>query len=31
VKVGDALQPVVKGIFGFTDFIAYTVGAAPWL
>ena len=29
VQVGDELQPVVKGIFGFTDFIAYTVGAAP--
>jgi len=29
VEVGDELQPVVKGIFGFTDFIAYTVGAAP--
>lgn len=29
VTVGDELHPVVKGIFGFTDFIAYTVGAAP--
>ena len=29
VQVGDELKPVVKGIFGFTDFIAYTVGAAP--
>ena len=29
VQVGDELQPVVKGIFGFTDFFAYTVGAAP--
>ncbi len=29
VAVGDELQPVVKGIFGFTDFMAYTVGAAP--
>jgi len=29
VAVGEELQPIVKGIFGFTDFIAYTVGAAP--
>ena len=29
VAVDDELKPVVKGIFGFTDFIAYTVGAAP--
>lgn len=29
VAVGEELQPVVKGIFGFTDFIAYTVGSAP--
>lgn len=29
VKVGDELPPVVKGIFGLTDFIAYTVGASP--
>jgi len=29
VEVGEELKPVVKGIFGFTDFIAYTVGAAP--
>lgn len=29
VKVGDELQPVVKGPFGLTDMIAYTVGAAP--
>lgn len=29
VEIGQELQPVVKGIFGFTDFIAYTVGAAP--
>jgi acyl dehydratase len=29
VEVGDKLQPVVKGIFGYTDFMAYTVGAAP--
>ncbi len=29
VKVGDELQPVVKGPFGLTDMIAYCVGAAP--
>jgi len=29
VKVGDELPPVVKGIFGLTDMIAYCVGAAP--
>ena len=29
VNVGDELQPVVKGIFGLTDMIAYCVGAAP--
>ncbi|MDD1691699.1 MAG: hypothetical protein LUQ05_00735, partial [Methanoregula sp.] len=29
VKVGDELPPVVKGVFGLTDFIAYTVGASP--
>lgn len=29
VEIGEELQPVVKGIFGFTDFLAYTVGAAP--
>jgi len=29
VEVGDDLQPVVKGIFGITDFVAYCVGAAP--
>ena len=29
VKVGDKLHPVVKGVFGLTDMIAYTVGAAP--
>ncbi len=29
VEVGEELQPVVKGIFSNTDFMAYTVGAAP--
>ena len=29
VKVGDELHPVVKGVFGLMDMIAYTVGAAP--
>jgi acyl dehydratase len=29
VNVGDELAPVVKGIFGLTDMIAYCVGAAP--
>jgi hypothetical protein len=29
VKVGEELPPVVKGIFGLTDMIAYCVGAAP--
>jgi len=29
VQVGDELKPVVKGPFGVTDMIAYTVGAAP--
>ncbi|MCL5405425.1 MAG: MaoC family dehydratase N-terminal domain-containing protein [Deltaproteobacteria bacterium] len=29
VNVGDDLTPVVKGIFGITDMIAYCVGAAP--
>ena len=29
VNVGDELQPVVKGVFGLTDMIAYCVGAAP--
>jgi acyl dehydratase len=29
VVVGEELTPVVKGVFGFTDFIAYTVGASP--
>ena len=29
VAVGDKLQPVVKGIFGLTDMVAYCVGAAP--
>ncbi|MDO8786434.1 MAG: MaoC family dehydratase N-terminal domain-containing protein [Syntrophales bacterium] len=29
VNVGDELQPVVKGIFGLTDMIAYCVGATP--
>ncbi len=29
VNVGDELPPVVKGIFGLTDMIAYCVGAAP--
>ncbi|MFB3917474.1 MAG: MaoC family dehydratase N-terminal domain-containing protein [Terriglobales bacterium] len=29
VQVGDELVPVVKGIFGITDMVAYCVGAAP--
>ena len=29
VKVGDELQPVVKGPFGMTDILAFCVGAAP--
>jgi acyl dehydratase len=29
VNVGDSLIPVVKGVFGLTDMIAYCVGAAP--
>jgi acyl dehydratase len=29
VTVGEELKPVVKGIFGLTDMIAYCVGAAP--
>jgi acyl dehydratase len=29
VGVGDELKPVVKGIFGLTDMVAYCVGAAP--
>jgi len=29
VNEGDALKPVIKGIFGLTDMIAYCVGAAP--
>jgi acyl dehydratase len=29
VNVGDELPPVVKGVFGLTDMIAYTLGAAP--
>lgn len=29
VKMGDDLTPVVKGVFGLTDMIAYCVGAAP--
>jgi acyl dehydratase len=29
VNVGDELTPVVKGVFGLTDMIAYCVGAAP--
>jgi acyl dehydratase len=29
VEVGDELPPVVKGIFGLTDMIAYCVGASP--
>jgi hypothetical protein len=29
VDVGEELPPVVKGIFGLIDMIAYTVGAAP--
>lgn len=29
VEIGEELPPLVKGIFGFTDFMAYTVGAAP--
>jgi len=29
VTIGDELKPVVKGIFGLTDMVAYCVGAAP--
>jgi acyl dehydratase len=29
VDVGEELPPVVKGIFGLMDMIAYTVGASP--
>jgi len=29
VNVGEELIPVVKGVFGLTDMIAYCVGAAP--
>ena len=29
VQEGDELTPVVKGVFGLTDMIAYCVGAAP--
>lgn len=29
VEVGEELRPVVKGIFGLTDMVAYCVGAAP--
>lgn len=29
VNVGDELTPVVKGVFGLTDMVAYCVGAAP--
>ncbi len=29
VNVGDSLKPVVKGVFGLTDMVAYCVGAAP--
>jgi acyl dehydratase len=29
VEVADELTPVVKGVFGLTDMIAYCVGAAP--
>ena len=29
VEEGDELTPVVKGVFGLTDMIAYCVGAAP--
>jgi len=29
VNIGDELPPVVKGVFGLTDMIAYTLGAAP--
>jgi acyl dehydratase len=29
VKIGEELQPVVKGPLGLTDMIAYCVGAAP--
>lgn len=29
VEIGEDLQPVVKGVFGVTDFIAYTVGSSP--
>lgn len=31
VKVGDELQPVVKGPLGLLDMIAYTAGASPVL
>jgi len=30
VQIGDALEPVIKGPLGVTDFIAYTLGAAPF-
>ena len=29
VNIGDELKPVIKGVFGLTDMIAYCVGAAP--
>jgi len=29
VNLGEELKPVVKGVFGLTDMIAYCVGAAP--
>jgi acyl dehydratase len=29
VKEGEEIPPVVKGVFGLTDMIAYCVGAAP--
>ena len=29
VNVGEEVPPVVKGIFGITDMVAYCVGAAP--
>ena len=29
VAIGEELRPVVKGIFGLTDMVAYCVGAAP--
>jgi acyl dehydratase len=29
VNVGEDLPPVVKGVFGITDMVAYCVGAAP--